>query len=200
MSARLIAYSSYMPDAANILPEMNDDPIGKPLPYKIACLCDLRDKDGRVLLLHRIKSPNKGLCSPIGGKLEMHLGESPAQCAQREIQEEAGIHVDIKDLHLGGLIAETAFENETHWLLFYYRVLCPVEVVDGHMNEGELRWHHPDEIDGLPQPETDRKIIWPMINKHEHSGPNGTPGFFSIHIDCTTDEISWTIEQESTSL
>ena len=130
----------------------------------------------------------------------MHLGESPAQCAQREIQEEAGIHVDIKDLHLGGLIAETAFENETHWLLFYYRVLCPVEVVDGHMNEGELRWHHPDEIDGLPQPETDRKIIWPMINKHEHTGPNGTPGFFSIHIDCTTDDISWTIEQETTSL
>ncbi len=186
-----------MSDAANILPGMTEDPKNASLPYKIACLCDLRDKDGRVLLLHRIKAPNKGLCSPIGGKLEMHLGESPAQCAQREIKEEAGIDVELDDLHFGGLIAETAFENQTHWLMFYYRVMVPVEVIDGHMDEGELVWHHPDEIDGLPQPETDRKIIWPMINKHAASGPGGTPGFFSIHIDCRGDEITWTIDQET---
>ncbi len=169
------------------------------LPYKIACLCDLRDNDGRVLLLHRIKAPNKGLCSPIGGKLEMHLGESPAQCAQREIWEEAGIKVDIEDLRLVGLIAETAFEGKTHWLLFYYRVMKPVEVVDGHMDEGELRWHHPDEIPNLPLPDTDRAIIWPMVNKHEHTGPDNGPGFFNIHIDCTNSPLTWTIEQESPS-
>jgi 8-oxo-dGTP diphosphatase len=186
-----------MPDAANILPSMREDPANAALPYKIACLCDLRDKDGRVLLLHRIKAPNKGLCSPIGGKLEMQIGESPAQCAQREIEEEAGIRVEIEDLHLGGLIAETAFEGKTHWLLFYYRVMRPVEVQDGHMNEGELRWHDPSEIDNLPLPNTDREIIWPMINKHDHSGPNATPGFFSIHIDCRGEGLSWTIEQET---
>jgi len=186
-----------MPDAANILPSMNEDPANTALPYKIACLCDLRDKDGRVLLLHRIKSPNKGLCSPIGGKLEMHLGESPAQCAVREIKEEAGIDVAIEDLHFSGLIAETAFEGKTHWLMFFYRVMRPVEVVDGHMNEGELRWHEPNEIDALPLPITDREIIWPMINKHERSGPGGTPGFFSIHIDCRNKQLRWTIEQET---
>lgn len=68
-----------MQDAANIIPGAPEP--GPDLPYKIACLCDLRDKDDNVLLLHRIKAPNKGLCSPIGGKLEMQLGESPAQCA-----------------------------------------------------------------------------------------------------------------------
>lgn len=167
------------------------------LPYKLACLCDLRDKDGRVLLLHRIKAPNKGLCSPIGGKLEMDMGESPAQCAQREIKEEAGIDVDIQDLRLVGLIAETAFEGKTHWLLFYYRVLTPVEVVDGHMDEGELRWHHPHEIEALPLPDTDREIIWPMIKRHEHSGPDGGPGFFNIHIDCRGQRLTWTVEQET---
>ena len=26
------------------------------LPYKIACLCDLRDARGRMLLLHRLKA------------------------------------------------------------------------------------------------------------------------------------------------
>ncbi|MEX0877070.1 MAG: NUDIX domain-containing protein [Phycisphaerales bacterium] len=186
-----------MKDAANILPDMPDDPQASHLPYKIACLCDLRDKDGRVLLLHRIKAPNKGLCSPIGGKLEMHTGESPAQCAIREIKEEAGIDVRPQDLHLAGLIAETAFEGKTHWLLFYYRVMVPVEVVDGHMDEGELQWHHPDEIEKLPLPGTDREIIWPMINRHQRSGPNGTPGFFNIHIDCRGEKLAWTVEQET---
>lgn len=183
-----------MLDSANILPGREDQ---TPLPYKIACLCDLRNADGDVLLLHRIKAPNKGLCSPIGGKLEMDIGESPAQCAQREIMEEAGIHVDIKDLHLVGLIAETAFEGQTHWLLYYYRVLVPVDVKTGPMNEGELRWHKPDDIPELPLPSTDREIIWPMVHKHETTGPNGLPGFFVIHIDCRGDELVCTIEQET---
>lgn len=177
-----------------MIDEQHSDTI---LPYKIACLCDLRDKDDRVLLLHRIKAPNKGLCSPIGGKLEMELGESPAQCAQREIKEEAGIDVDIEDLRLVGLIAETAFEGKTHWLLFYYRVMKPVEVIDGHMDEGELRWHHPDEIPNLPLPDTDRAIIWPMVHKHETTGPDNGPGFFNIHIDCRGKELTWTVEQET---
>ncbi len=167
------------------------------LPYKLACLCDLRDKDGRMLLLHRKRAPNKGLCSPIGGKLEMGQGESPAECAQREIREEAGIEVPLDRLHLMGLIAETAFEGETHWLLFYYRVLGPVEVPEGPMDEGELRWHAPDELEGLPVPETDRKIIWPLVARHEHGGLPGTalPGFFAVHIDCRGDELTWNIEQ-----
>jgi 8-oxo-dGTP diphosphatase len=184
-----------MPDAANILPNM---PTGsEALPYKIACLCDLRDKHGRVLLLHRIKAPNKGLCSPIGGKLEMASGESPMQCAVREIKEEAGIDVPIERVHLGGLIAETAFEGRGHWLLFYFRVLGPVEVETGVMNEGELRWHDPATIEDLPLPLTDREIIWPMIRKHEHSGLGGEPGFFSLHIDCRGDGLTWTVEQET---
>ncbi|MFT5424434.1 MAG: 8-oxo-dGTP diphosphatase [Phycisphaerales bacterium] len=182
-----------MSDAANILPGLDDS---DPLPYKLACLCDLRDEQGRVLLLHRIKAPNLGLCSPIGGKLEMALGESPAQCAQREIQEEAGIEVPIERIHLGGLIAETAFEGNTHWLLFYYRVLGAVSVKAGPMNEGELKWHRPEEIDSLPLPKTDREIIWPMIRKHEPSTPGGKPGFFSLHIDCKGDDLTWTVEQE----
>ena len=44
-------------------------PMSRPLPYKIAVLCDLRDESGRVLLIRRAKPPNQGLYSMIGGKL-----------------------------------------------------------------------------------------------------------------------------------
>jgi 8-oxo-dGTP diphosphatase len=174
-----------------------------PLPYRLACLCDLRDRDGRILLLRRRKEPNLGLCSPIGGKLDMATGESPAQCAQREIREEAGLEIPISRLHLGGLISETAYEGRGHWLLFYYRVLGPVHVEPHDIREGRLEWFTFDELDSLPLPETDRRIIWPLIRRNERaSGCAGDvrPGFFTLHIDCTRGEgehMSWTVEQES---
>lgn len=167
------------------------------LPYKIACLCDLRDDRGRLLLLHRIKEPNKGLCSPIGGKLDMASGESPAQCAQREIKEEAGIDVPIERLQLIGLISERAYEGKTNWLIFYYRVLGPVQVKAGVMGEGELAWHAPDELEKLQIPETDKKIIWPLVRRVEKAAtPDGKPGFFAVHIECdATGTLGWTVEQ-----
>ena len=158
------------------------------IPYKIAVLCDLRDAQGRVLLIRRAKSPNLGMCSPIGGKLETGIGESPAQCAQREIQEEAGIEIPIEPLRLAGVISEQAYENETHWLLFLYRVIGPVEVEEGPMDEGILEWHDPEDVEALPLPETDQKVLWPLMKGHED-------GFFAVHIDCTGDEITWSIEQ-----
>lgn len=176
------------------------------LPYKLACLCDLRDEGGRVLLLRRAKEPNKGLCSPIGGKLDMATGESPAQCAQREILEEAGIHVPIDRLHLAGLISEQAYEQRGHWLLFYYRVIGPVRVEWTQIREGTLEWFHPEQIDALPLPDTDRRIIWPTIRRHEAAaaakGAHSRPGLFTLHIDCSRTgpgrdgEMTWAIEQQ----
>ncbi|MCC6426221.1 MAG: NUDIX domain-containing protein [Phycisphaerales bacterium] len=167
------------------------------LPYRLACLCDLRDEQGRILLLRRAKAPNQGLCSPIGGKLDVATGESPAQCARREIMEEAGIDIPIDRLHLLGLISETAFEGRGHWLLFYYLVKGPVNVPAHDMPEGRLDWFHPHEIDELPLPESDRLIINPLVRKHEKTGPRGEPGFFAVHIDCIGDTMTWKIEQET---
>lgn len=162
----------------------------QPLPFKVAVLCDLRDAQGRVLLLRRKKAPNKGLCSPIGGKLDMVSGESPTQCARREILEEAGIDVPIERIRLAGMISERAFEGECHWLIFWYRVEGPVEVEARSIREGELEWHHPDAFDGLPIPESDRRIIWPLVR--EHAG-----GFFAVHIDCDGPDMTWTVEQST---
>jgi len=158
------------------------------LPHKIAVLCDLRDPDGRILLIHRAKEPNKGLYSPIGGKLETAVGESPAQCAQREIFEESGVEIPIHRLHLAGIVSEKGYEGRTHWLIFVYRVLGAVSVEKRTISEGELHWKTPVDLKCLPVPETDRRIIWPLIFEHEG-------GFFAVHIDCSDGELTWTIEQ-----
>ena len=157
------------------------------LPYKIATLVDLRDDRGRFLLLKRKKAPNLGLCSPIGGKLDMASGESPAACARRETMEEVGLDIPIERFHLLGLISETAFEGRGHWLIFYYRVLGPVSFTPTETADGWIDWHEPGAIDTLPIPESDRQIIWPLVLKHDHAPPT-PPGFFAVHIDCVGPE------------
>ncbi len=168
-------------------------------PYKIAVLCDLRDSRGRVLLLHRRKDPNINLYSPIGGKLDTHTGESPAQCARREILEEAGVDVPIERLRLQGIISERGYPNaaaseqRTNWLLFYYRVEGPVDFEAFEMREGRLEWIEPARVPDLPLPETDRRIIWPLVESHPR-------GFFTVHIECEGPEYTWTVEQSIQSL
>lgn len=162
------------------------------LEYKLACLCDLRDASGRVLLLRRSKSPNKGLCSPIGGKLDMPHGESPAQCARREILEEAGVDISPDRLHLLGIISERSYEDNGHWLMFYYLVQGAVEVPAGPMREGDLEWHDPADVPSLPLPDTDRRVIWPLVEEH---GSGTNPGFFAVHIECAGGELSWQVDQ-----
>jgi len=161
----------------------------KTLPHKIAVLCDLRDASGRVLLIRRKKQPNKGLYSPIGGKLDVASGESPAQCARREIQEEAGLDVAIEDLRLIGLVSERGYQGETHWLMFLYRVTRPVEVQEQEIREGHLEWHEEESVASLPLPETDRAVIWPLVQERKGE-------FFAVHIDCgDMDGLRWTVEQ-----
>ena len=176
-----------MPEQAS-----NDNQAPPNLPYKIAVLCYLFDEQGRVLLLHRVKPPNRHLYSPIGGKLETALGESPTACAAREIREEAGLDIDLADLHLTGIVSETAFLGEMHWLMFLYEVTRPVAIPPEAMefDEGRLEWHPREAIAGLPIPDTDKNVIWPLFWGHRG-------GFFAVHIDCTGPELAWRVEQSA---
>ena len=60
---------------------------------KLATLCYIR-KGGSTLMIHRIKKQNDmhaGKWNGLGGKLEP--GESPEECAIREIHEELGVTI-----------------------------------------------------------------------------------------------------------
>ncbi len=157
------------------------------LPYKIGVLCYLYDAQGRLLLLHRSQHPNKGLYSPIGGKLHMHEGESPAACALREIHEEVELKLDLSEIHLTGMVSETAYQGENHWLLFLYEVTHPVEIKRMSFREGTLEWHAWDQAMDLNIPETDRHVIYPLVRRFHGS-------FFHAHIDCRGEAMKWWLE------
>jgi len=126
------------------------------LAYKIAVLVFLQNPAGEHLLLLRAKPPNIGIWSPIGGKLETALGESPFECAVREIHEESGLAVAAADLHLFAMIAEKAYEGDAHWLLFLFHCRKPIPSLPADMGEGRFGFFSREAIAGLPIPETDR--------------------------------------------
>lgn len=161
------------------------------LPYKIAVLCYLYDADDRLLLLHRLKEPNAGMFSPIGGKLEVALGEGPHECALREIREEAGITLNDEDIHLTGIVSERAYEGQTHWLIFLFEVTRPIshdEIVNMSFDEGRMEWVKVGEVASLDIPFTDREIMWPLVQSHRG-------GFFMVHIDCSEQPMRWIVQE-----
>jgi 8-oxo-dGTP diphosphatase len=159
------------------------------LRYQIAVLCYLSDAQGRVLLLRRSRPPNKGLYSPIGGKLDQASGESPTSCALREIREETGLELAASDLHLTGIVSEAAYEGHTNWLMFLFEAMRPVRVERMEFDEGVLEWHPPQDVDTLAIPETDRQIIWPLFWQYRGR-------FFAAHIQCAdSGRLAWTLQQ-----
>ncbi len=85
---------------------------------KLATLCYLR-QNGKTLMVHRIKKPNdihEGKWNGLGGKFEP--GETPEECARREIFEESGLRV--KQLALKGLLTFPLFARDEDWYAFVF--------------------------------------------------------------------------------
>ncbi len=156
-------------------------------------LCYLYDADGRLLLLHRIRDPNAGMYSPIGGKLDQQTGESPHACAIREIAEEAGVTVTDDEVRLNGVVSERAYEGRSHWLIFLFEITRPIghdEVAAMHMREGVLEWIPPERIESLEIPDTDREILWPLVREHRGR-------FFMVDIDCSRETMAWRVQESA---
>lgn len=70
--------------------------------------------DGRVLIGKRGSSHGKGLWGFPGGHLE--TGESPEDCARREVREEAGI--EVTNVRLAG-VTNDIFETGKHYITLF---------------------------------------------------------------------------------
>jgi 8-oxo-dGTP diphosphatase len=148
-----------------------------PLSYKIAVLVFLENHAGEHLLMLRAKPPNLGVWSPIGGKLETAIGESPFECAVRETAEETGHAVPADAFHLFAIIAEKAYEGHSHWLMFLFRCRRPIAALPPDIAEGRFGFFSRAAIDTLPIPETDRTALWPIFDQYKDR-------FVALKADC----------------
>ena len=161
------------------------------LPYKIAVLVFIQNTADEHLLLLRAKAPNLGAWSPIGGKLETALGESPFECAVRETHEETGHKITAADLHLFAMIAEKAYEGDAHWLLFLFRCTRPLAALPPDISEGKFGFFSRAAIATLDIPATDRTALWPIHDAHRES-------FVALRVDCAPGHpLHVVIEQET---
>jgi 8-oxo-dGTP diphosphatase len=133
---------------------------------KLATLCYLR-QNGKTLMVHRIKKPNdihEGKWNGLGGKFEP--GETPEECARREIFEESGLRV--KELVLKGLLTFPLFAKDEDWYAFVF-VARDFEGSLIDSPEGILAWIDDSKLLELNLWVGDR-IFLPWLER---------PGFFS---------------------
>ncbi len=133
---------------------------------KLATLCYLR-QNGQTLMVHRIKKPNdihEGKWNGLGGKVEP--GETPEECAQREIFEESGLRV--KKLVLKGLLTFPLFARDEDWYAFVF-VATDFEGSLIESPEGILQWIDDSKLPELNLWAGDR-IFLPWLERQ---------GFFS---------------------
>ncbi len=87
---------------------------------KLATLCYVMNKkDMTTLMIHRTKKENdyhEGKWNGLGGKFEE--GESPEECAVREIKEESGLLVNSPRMH--GFITFPNFDGVDDWYVFIF--------------------------------------------------------------------------------
>ena len=157
--------------------------------FKISVLVFVRDASGRLLLIERKKEPNKGAWSPIGGKLEMRLGESPFECAARETREETGLELEASDLHLFSIISEKAYEGSSHWLMFLFDCKKRIEILPAAIDEGRFGLFAREQINSIKIPGTDRAFIWKLWDERRE-------GFTAIRVDCAPGKILNAVVEE----
>ena len=102
-----------------------------------ATLCYVR-RAGKTLMIHRVKKENdmhQGKWNGLGGKLVS--GESPEECAVRELQEESGLL--STRLTMKGILTFPVFAKDEDWYAFVFVIdEFTGELIDSP--EGNLRW------------------------------------------------------------
>ncbi|MBQ7671091.1 MAG: 8-oxo-dGTP diphosphatase [Clostridia bacterium] len=122
---------------------------------KNTSLCYI-EKDGAYLMMHRTKKrsdENEGKWIGIGGRFEE--GESPEECAAREIYEETGL--SVRDLRCRAIVTFVSDEWGTEYMHLFTAVSDTDAVTD--CDEGELQWIRKADVPSLNVWEGDRIFL-----------------------------------------
>ena len=105
------------------------------------------ERNGQVLLLKRTNVHGAGTWSTPGGHLE--YGESPEECAIREVKEETG--VNIGDVRFKGITNDLFEVSEKHYITIWMegRYLDGEPVVNADGEASDIGWFL---WDALPKP------------------------------------------------
>lgn len=104
--------------------------------------------DDHYLFVHRTKKGNSsdfGRLNGVGGKL--HAGENYLDCAVREVEEETGYLVDVKDCRLAAVVTLSGGYPENWVMVFFQIKVSSLNVPKGMENdEGQLLWLLKDQV------------------------------------------------------
>ena len=120
------------------------------------------EKDGKYLMLHRVKKHNdinEGKWIGVGGHAENQ--ETPEECLVREVKEETGLTFVYND-----------DDAEMEYIFLYTADGFTGELIE--CDEGELAWVDKEEVPGLPTWEGDRVFLNLLLSGEER--------FFSIKL------------------
>ena len=139
-------------------------------------LCHI-EKDGKYLMLHRIKKENdlnRDKWVGIGGKFEDK--ESPEDCALRETLEETGL--TLNSYKYCGIVTFISDIWETEYMHLFTATEYEGEIKE--CDEGKLEWVPKNEIENLNLWEGD-KIFFRLLEEDK--------GFFSLKLCYDEDKL-----------
>ena len=139
-------------------------------------LCHI-EKDGKYLMLHRVKKKNdlnQDKWVGIGGKFEDK--ESPEECNKREVLEETGL--TLNSARYCGIVTFVSDKWETEYMDIFHTKDFSGTVKE--CDEGNLEWVEIKELYNLPIWEGD-KIFLKLIEEYKP--------FFSLKLEYEGDTL-----------
>lgn len=127
----------------------------------LSTLCYI-EKDGKYLMLHRIKKKNdinQDKWIGVGGKFEAE--ESPEDCVLREAKEETGL--TLTSYRFRGLVTFISGNGETEYMHLFTADRFEGEMIE--CSEGTLEWIDKDKIETLNIWEGDKIFLKLLVER-----------------------------------